>query len=667
MNKLFSTVLAGACVALSSYAIEASSPDLIIPRPAEIKIKEDTSFIINEWTALICESQDSGFIAKTEVLRAQLNKGTDLTFSAYDQVENCIRIVEDKSLAEYGKEAYTLTVTAQNITIGACAPEGIFYAGQSLIQLMSPEFFKKEFKPYKGWTIPAGFSIKDYPRFAWRSLLIDEARHFYGMATTKEIIDQMALLKMNTLHFHICDDGGWRMEIKKYPRLTQVGSKRANTEIGGWGSGRRSGKPHQGFYTQEQLKELVRYAAERNVTIVPEVAMPGHASGIVAAYPELGTDKTPITTPEHFGKLPSVLDPTSEKTYEFLEDVINEVCEIFPSEIIHIGGDEVLYKQWNESPAVQKLAKEKGFSNTNTDVQVYFTNKMAKIIEKKGRRIMGWNEIMGRDLHGQGVKASTNKLAPNTVIHFWKGGKDLAISAIKEGYEIVNSNHSNTYLDYGSITLPQAYFFNPMFEGLTPEQEKKVIGSGCQAWGEWMPNRANMESKVFPRLAAYAETFWTPTERKDYKSFVTRLKLQIERWDYTGVVYNKNAINVQPEIRLEDMFNNTEIQGWTKSNLEQGFIEIDITKHIKKGKMKAFFFYTQGANAAIISNVQIFADGKEIAKDAHEAFSGIRKKDIEFKLDINTDPVANTKYTLKASIKGSDGNDSKGRIFITFE
>lgn len=637
----------------------------IIPRPAQMKVSPQANFTVDEYTALFCEHP--AFDDKAEQLRRTLNQMTDLTFSAYEEKTNVIRIIYDASLSQYGEEAYSLTIKDNIIKIGATTPKGVFYAGQSLLQLFPKDIFKPGFKKHQTWNLPSGIQIIDYPRFAWRSLLIDESRHFLGMAALKEIIDQMALVKMNILHFHMADDAGWRVEIKRYPKLTSIGSKRKDSETGTWGSGKRSGKAHQGFYTQAQIRELVKYAADRNITIVPEVAMPGHASCIIAAYPELGTDKKPIETPVTFGKKLSVLDPTSEETYEFIENIIEEICELFPSPIIHIGGDEVLFKQWNESLAVQQLAKEKKFNNTNTDVQVYFTNKIAKIIEAKGRRVMGWNEIMGKDLHGQNVESSKEKLNPKTIVHFWKGATNLANQAITSGHDVVNSNHIFTYLDYsyGSIPLTKSYHFDPIFDNLPQQSVSKVIGSGCQAWGEWIPNRERLHFQVFPRLCAYAETFWTPKEEKDFRDFNQRLQVHAQRLSHMGILYNQDAIKQQIDLSHKDLFNHPKLGFWTPTTCQVKRILLPATTYLKAAKeIKIFFLYNKGANGLDIESVRLLKNGKEIAIDQHIGFSGVAQRHIIYHLKNLPafDPQAI--YEIEAIVKGSGGNDSYGTIYL---
>lgn len=347
--------------------------------------------------------------------------------------------------------------------------------------------------------------------------MIDEARHFFGEKTIKQIIDQMALLKMNILHWHLTDDTGWRIEIKKYPRLTSIGSKRRESEIGTWNSGKSDGTPHEGFYTQEQIRDIVQYAARRNITIVPEIEMPGHASAAAVAYPFLSL-KTPGEVPTTF-IVNTAFDPTSEKTYAFLSDVLDEITALFPGRIIHIGGDEVRYdKQWKGVPEIEKFMKKNGMKSY-ADVQMHFTNRMSGIIAQKGRRMMGWNEIYGHDVNGDGGGKAGAKLDTNAVIQFWKGNTGLAKNAIRDGHDVINSLHTSTYLDYsyGSIPLQKAYGFEPVFPGLEEQYQSRVKGLGAQVWTEWISTPERLHYQAFPVPAPLRKSAGLPPVKRIFR------------------------------------------------------------------------------------------------------------------------------------------------------
>ena len=511
----------------------------IIPRPQELIVGQAT-FAISPQTT-IGSSDRSNSTAK--ILQGHIKELSgfqiDLIESESAQ-EGAIAFMYDEKFAE---EAYELNVTKGGIVLTASNATGWFYGVQSLIQLLPGTSDASE--NTTSLEIQE-IHIKDSPRFKWRAFMLDEGRYFKGMEQVKMLLDEMALLKMNVFHWHLVDDQGWRIEIKKYPLLTEIGSKRKSTQVGPlmWDSPIQSAEPHEGFYTQKEIKELIRYAEERHITIVPEIEMPGHSSAAIASYPWLGTAKKEIEVPIKFGVGKDVYDVSDPKVYQFLTDVLDEVMALFPSEVIHIGGDEVKYTHWKESESVQAYMKEKGLASP-ADLQVFFTNQISQYLQSKGRRMMGWNEIMGHNLHEYQNEADTKteqQLAKETVVHFWKGDVKLANHAASNGYDIVNSLHTETYLDYSYKDLPlsKAYAFDPIPSGLAPEYHDKVIGTGCQMWGEWIPTNGHMHFQTFPRIAAYAEVGWTQKENKDFNKFLAALQELKKRWAQKGIYYAPN-------------------------------------------------------------------------------------------------------------------------------
>ncbi|WP_117880470.1 beta-N-acetylhexosaminidase [Aureibaculum luteum] len=494
------------------------------------------SFAFKDGQQLIMNAVEQQIAANDLILFVKSTADFDVTVN-----ENSGSIYFEKTEG-LPAEGYELIVTPKKITIKANDQAGYFYGVQTLKQLLS-----KEVSPETNTTkyLVPSLTIQDSPRFQWRAYMLDESRYFHGEEFVKEILDQMALLKMNTFHWHLVDDAGWRVEIKKYPLLTEVGGFRKDSEIDTWKSGKTSGEPHGGFYTQEQIKSIVAYAATKNINVVPEIEMPGHSSAAIAAYTWLGTAGIDIEVPIKFGRLYDNYDVTNPKVIEFLKDVLTEVFELFPSEVIHIGGDEVGYKVWEDSKHVQAYMKENNI-NSPADLQIQFTNTISKFIEENGRRMMGWNEIMGKNIHKgfeekKNDKEAETELAKNVVVHFWKGDVALATDAAKKGYGIVNSLHSNTYLDYNyeGISLEKAYGFNPIPEGLEEKYYKNIYGLGCQMWSEWTPTNKDVERQTFPRIAAYAEVGWTTLENKDFESFKIALKKMQLHWDSLGINYAK--------------------------------------------------------------------------------------------------------------------------------
>lgn len=430
-------------------------------------------------------------------------------------------------------EGYTLEVGKNKITVSSGSNAGIFNSIQSLRQIIQ----KKE-----GTFIVQRGTITDAPAFSWRSFMLDEGRHFKGKQVVKQLLDEMALLKMNVFQWHLTEDQGWRIEIKKYPKLTEVGSYRDSTEINHFSSNIYDGKPHSGFYTQDEIKEIVSYAADRHIQVVPEIEMPGHSSAAIAAYSWLGTTGKPIKVPCKFGVQYDIYNVADPKVIAFFNDVIDEVIALFPSPVIHIGGDEVRYDQWNASASVKSFMAKNGLK-TPAELQVFFTNNISNMLVAKNKRMMGWNDITGDKLHEYQSDADTKdvsqKLAEGTIVQFWKGDSTLILNTVKKGYEIVNSYHEYTYLDYDykSIPLSKAYSFNPIPKGLPKEMESKVLGMGCQMWGEFIPTVESMNLKVYPRLAAYAECGWTSAEKKNYERFQKSLPYFLDRWKAEGIVY----------------------------------------------------------------------------------------------------------------------------------
>lgn len=502
----------------------------IIPYPLQVETRSG-SFNLGHSSGILYTGNCQKEAAFLKAVLEKENHGS-LPVEAFSpsMFENPIICTINAKLNEsMGSEGYDLTVNADKVQINAASPAGVFYAVQTLRQLITASNF-----------IPC-CHIFDKPRFAWRSFMLDEGRYFKGERVVKQLLDQMALLKMNVFHWHLTDDQGWRIEIKKYPLLTTIGSRRDSTQQGVWPSGWNStvydGVPHQGYYTQAQIKDIVRYAAERHITVVPEIEMPGHASAAIASYPFLGAENKPIKVPVKFGVQYNVFNVADPKVLRFIEDVLDEVVGLFPSKIIHIGGDEVRYDQWKSSPQVQAYIKQQGL-NSPADLQVSFTNNISHLLESKHRRMMGWNEILGSKVHDfnqeEGVR---EKLSQSAIIHFWVGDTSLITSAAEAGHDIVNSLNDYTYLDYDdkSISLEKAYSFEPVPASLPARDTARILGLGCQMWGEWIPTVERMNERVYPRLAAYAEVGWTSRRNKDYKRWLAGLPALEARWINEGI------------------------------------------------------------------------------------------------------------------------------------
>lgn len=506
----------------------------IVPKPQqEIITGEEISFDKN-WDVYVDPKAKMASTFITSVLK-ECGAHTHFT----DNKRNAAIIFDiDKKLST-SPEAYHLSVSGnRKITATASSDNGLLYALQTLRQIITNQENRI--------TIPS-CQIMDEPAFPWRAFMLDESRHFQGMETVKKLLDEMSYLKMNTFHWHLVDDPGWRIEIKKYPELTAVGSKRdfshRDLTLSEWNDQFPDKKT---YYTQDEIREIVQYAGERGIKVVPEIEVPGHASASIAAYPWLGA-----SSKEHgrgiWGDLYNVTDPKVER---FIRDVLDEVIKLFPSKIIHIGGDEANYNHWQNNPQIVQFMKEQGIP-TFADLQVWSINRFSKYLESKGVRMMGWNEITGDNIRGEAhLEASqSEKLAEGTLVHFWDGDISLINKAIDEGYDVVNSNRHYTYLDYPYEVTPleKAYSFQPIPEGLAREKESKIVGLGCQMWGEYTPNLTRLYYQTFPRIAAYAECGWTPADKKEYDQFRYRVKNTERRWRKLGYFNQQPSYSVQDD------------------------------------------------------------------------------------------------------------------------
>lgn len=512
------------------FAVKSqNAQDIILPKPVSVEYAKSGMYRIPKKLSVYtsdCQSE-AGYFAK------EMRDISNLTVRTAHKLKSADIVLRLDPIAVKNSEGYKLVVGKKKIEIIGHDNAGVFYGVQSLLQLF---YASKDSK-----AIPAQV-INDAPVFLWRAFMLDEARHFQGEQEVYKILDEMAALKLNTFHWHLTDNEGWRIEIKKYPKLTETGAYRKDTQIESRSSDKTRGVPHTGFYTQEDVKRILQYAKERHIRIIPEIEMPGHASAAIASYPFLGSSDETIEVPIRFGAHLAVFNVADEKVIQFLENVIDEVLDLFETDIIHIGGDEVRYNQWQVNEAINALKERKELSSYK-DVQIDFTNRMSQYIQSKGARMMGWNEILGQGSeHKDGDISSGNanqRLADNVIVHFWQGNPTRAVQAAKEGYDIVNSYRRFTYLDYDykSIPLSKAYSFTPIPAGMPNEYKHKIKGVGCQLWTEWIATSETLNHQVFPRIAAIAEVGWTREEDKNYESFLQRIKFFTDRWSRKNINY----------------------------------------------------------------------------------------------------------------------------------
>lgn len=524
----------------------------IIPRPTQLNTKSGQFIIKPDVNVYVSHSnQELLKIAQEFVDRFWNLNGLKLTLVDADKNRPTVNyIFFDSSVrnAELKEEGYQLIVSPRFIHIKANTSKGFFYGVQSIYQLLPPSIYstQKLLQPAI-WKVPC-CEITDTPRFSYRGMHLDVGRHFFGVDFIKKYIDLLAMHKLNTFHWHLTEDQGWRIEIKKYPNLTKTGAFRKETLIGHYGDKphKFDGKPYGGFYTQEQIKEVVAYAKTKYVTIVPEIEMPGHALAALAAYPELACTDGPFDVGTIWGIYDDVFCP-EEKTFEFLENVLTEVCALFPGKYIHIGGDECPKKRWEESEFCQQLMKKNGLKDEH-ELQSYFITRIDKFLTSKGKKMIGWDEIL------------EGGLSPNATVMSWRGTEG-GIAAAKLQHDVIMTPTDFCYFDYyqgdpateplaigGYLTLETVYNYDPMPADLTTEEQKYILGAQGNLWTEYIPTPDKAEYMAFPRGAAIAETTWTQADRKNLQDFLSRMKVQQERYSYMKV----NAANIKSKPVVEN-------------------------------------------------------------------------------------------------------------------
>ena len=509
----------------------------IIPQPTFLQ-QEEGVFTLDRKTPIYVDVADSATLRTLGFLNDRLEKAAGFKLEIID--DDPLRHGQEKAVfvldAGLDKEAYNLAIKPNRLLIEYGDGAGIFYAVQTLLQLLPEDIFAPERRRGVKWEVPCCF-IQDNPRFPYRGMHLDCCLHFFSIDFLKKYIDVMAMHKVNRFHWHLTEDQGWRLEIKKYPLLTEKGQWRKETVIGSLSSGYYDGTPYGGYYTQDEVRDLVKYAAERYVTIIPEIELPGHALAAIACYPELSCGlEDHYETATRWGIFRQVYCP-KEETFKFLEDVFDEVFELFPTELVHIGGDECPKASWKKCPHCQALIKKLGLKD-EFELQSWFIQRMEKYINSKGHQIIGWDEIL------QGG------LAPNAKVMSWLG-EEGGIKAAQQHHEVVMAPYPKYYLDYwqadpeseplamgGPTTLRTMYEYNPVPEVLTPEECKYIIGvEGC-VWTEYMPTPARVEYMAWPRMCAIADAGWT-RQPKDWDAFTRRLEKHLGRLNLLDVGYCK--------------------------------------------------------------------------------------------------------------------------------
>lgn len=505
----------------------------IIPAPRKVERLEG-AFIVNAETR-ICAPDAAGEVANFLAGMLCTAAGAALPIdNTLEAAPNTIALALDPAVA-LGDEGYQLRVGSDRVEIRAAHAAGLFYGVQTLCQLLPAEV--ESAAPIEGaaWAIPA-VAIEDAPCFRWRGLHLDVGRYMYPAAFIKKFLDLMALYKLNVFHWHLTEDQGWRIEIKQYPKLTEIGSKRAASPFPA-DPNTLDGKPYGGYYTQNEIKEILAYAQARFITIVPEIEMPGHAVAALASYPELGCVGDGYTVRTRWGIAEDVFCAGNEAVFTFLENVLTEVMDLFPGEYIHIGGDECPKVRWEACPKCQARMRQEGLEDEH-ELQSYFIRRIEKFLNAKGRRLIGWDEIL------------EGGLAPNATVMSWRGAAG-GIEAAHAGHDVVMTPNIYCYLDYyqsedqeneppaigGYVPLSKVYAFEPT-DGIAEDKAHHVLGGQGSIWTEYMPTSDQVEYMAYPRALALSEVFWAAA-KPGYDDFLNRLAAHLPRLDLLGVNYRK--------------------------------------------------------------------------------------------------------------------------------
>ena len=517
----------------------------VIPQVQNLSVKDGDVYVFDSSRKLVYDNQDSR--RSLELFAQDLEElvGIRPSVAAGTSEDAKGNVYFTLGLQDGRKEAYSINVSSDGILVQAVAPEGIYRATRTLLKSVGTEKTSSVEFP--------SAEVSDWPRFGYRGLMLDVSRHFSDVEMVKRTIDMLALHQLNIFHWHLTDDQGWRIEIKSHPELTEVGAWRDDTVVGRYLGGTdypTDGKRHGGFYTQEQIREIVAYAKERYIEIIPEIDLPGHTSAVLAAYPQLGCEDKEYKVANRWGVIRDVLCAGNPASLDLFKDIMDEVCKLFPGKYIHLGGDECVKERWKACPKCQKKIKELGLKDgsrySKEDyLQSWFMGEVASFVQSKGKRVIGWDEIL------EGVPMD------DSVIMSWRGTEG-GITAAKMGHDVVMTPTSDMYFDQsqtlasqleeipvgGFINVMKVYSYEPLPASLTPEQQRHILGCQANVWCEYMPEERIRQYQILPRLAALSEVQWTMPERKNYKDFLKRLPKMLSIYDHYGYNYAKHIFDV---------------------------------------------------------------------------------------------------------------------------
>lgn len=517
----------------------------VIPQVQNLSVKDGDVYVFDSSRKLVYDNQDSR--RSLELFAQDLEElvGIRPSVAAGTSEDAKGNVYFTLGLQDGRKEAYSINVSSDGILVRAVSPEGIYRATRTLLKSVGTEKASSVEFP--------SAEVSDWPRFGYRGLMLDVSRHFSDVEMVKRTIDMLALHQLNIFHWHLTDDQGWRIEIKSHPELTEVGAWRDDTVVGRYLGGTdypTDGKRHGGFYTQEQIREIVAYAKERYIEIIPEIDLPGHTSAVLAAYPQLGCEDKEYKVANRWGVIRDVLCAGNPASLDLFKDIMDEVCDLFPGKYIHLGGDECVKDRWKACPKCQKKIRELGLKDgsrySKEDyLQSWFMGEVASFVQSKGKRVIGWDEIL------EGVPMD------DSVIMSWRGTED-GITAARMGHDVVMTPTSDMYFDQsqtlasqleeipvgGFINVMKVYSYEPIPASLTPEQQKHILGCQANVWCEYMPEERIRQYQMLPRLAALSEVQWTMPERKNYKDFLKRLPKMLSIYDHYGYNYAKHIFDV---------------------------------------------------------------------------------------------------------------------------
>jgi hexosaminidase len=600
----------------------------VIPKTGEFRFDQEEYFVLspdgNAELKKIAEYAAPLFAAAT---------GKKFAVRAGDKSKYAVILLLENKGSKPDDERYQLMVTPFNAIIRAPNPTGIFHGVQTLRQMLDAG---GKSRPA---SIPAAV-IEDAPRYPWRGISFDCARHFVSKEMVKRYIELLAYHKMNVFHWHLTDDQGWRIEIKKYPRLTEIGAWRDEF-----------GERHGGFYTQDDIREVVAYAKSRYVTVVPEIEMPGHATSALAAYPEFSCTGEPLTVEPVWGVFPNLFCAGKEETFTFLEDVLREVAALFPSPYLHIGGDEAAKDKWKICPRCQKRIKDEGLAD-EAALQGYFSRRMDTFIHSIGRTMIGWDEIL------------EGKPSPTAIVESWRG-MEGAVEGASAGHQIISAPSGFVYFDYPELDehahiswmrvtdLAKTYSFEATPKELTPAQASFILGGECAIWTEHI-REYELDYKLFPRLCAFCETVWTPGERRDWSDFSRRMETHCKRLAALGVDYFTPS---------------SPVGSWMKGEVTEAgkTLEFNVSRFIRKPGVYRFIVrHDEGANGVAIERAALIIGGSEASVDTHPARSSTKRSEFQtYRLRVG-EIRKGAPCLLRVTLRASGGADTKGSVLVRY-